>query len=352
MSRFWYYFFVISILISQAQAWEIDNVTCRTKPITNVIDKVNDETNRRIDAAIKAVAVRRGTRNAYFRALQMETAKVKSENGIRVSEIPNLNTVPNSKRCDKAFFVEALYNQLANPWSNNLETWAVAAEMPKCSVTTSESIYSVFDFSESMVVKSAGINPVINMNGHRVGVDKLSHFMTEGYDYMMLLRKDPNATLDDILKIGISEEEGSYGWQATGIKSYADMSANYKGYTFWKQLFDGDNPYFECTDGKWKQKRPFRWEEYVDGALDESINCNEYRTPEMNEKIDAETAKRWKAAGLEAEKCPSSVSDCKGLFNSLKPPQVLNTIIHPRCLKAGRDNTTNTLHTESHGGAQ
>lgn len=296
-----------------ARAWETDNVTCRTRKIGDATDALNAETRRRIQAALasannigsihfqryKKMAENFNPSKTFIGNMHENDAfnpdAPPAKAGSLREMFKGIDPSDEMKACSPELLRNALRGQLAGAWTDNLETWATNASLPKCDIPVSESVYSVFSITESPVAKSAGINPVISIRGHRVGVDKLSHFMTEGFNEWSAAK---NGGIEAALELGKSQEEGGYGLKATGVKSYADMAANYKGYAFWTAVLDGDDPYFECKEGRWAQRRPFDWADYADASLDESVNCNDYSTPEMEKKLDDETAKRWSTAGL------------------------------------------------------
>ena len=66
-----------------------------------------------------------------------------------------------------------------------------------------------------------------------------------------------------------------------GIYSYADLSANYQGYLFFKELTHSKNPYFVCEQDKWKKVRVFDISQYLDASWDERINCNRLRDTKL-----------------------------------------------------------------------
>lgn len=285
---------LICALFSPALAWETDNVTCRYRQLRDVASDVDKETNKRITEVLKALE---------------------------------------AEGCDQDRLFTALSARIAAPWMGNLETWAERAPIDKCVVPVKQSVYRDFTLFESPVATTAGINHVININGHHIGVDKLSHFMTEGYDYYKAWKK--SGKIEDALAIGKEEEEGGYGLSATGIKSYADMAANYHGFLFWKSLTEGDNPYIVCENGKWAKRRPFRWSEFVNASFDESINCNEYKTRQMQQKVDDRTKRIVSARHPLATvfNCPLDPAACGDLSRRLQPPVVFVNIVHESCRK-------------------
>lgn len=309
-----------------ANAYETPNYDCSTKSLPNVASAVNKETNARITEMVGLMP----------------------------------------KGCREQDLLDNLEGALASSWMGNLETWATEADFQKCTVALKDSVYRDFSFTDAPVLRSVGMNPVLNINGVYIGVDKLSHFMTEGLSYYkkslemveyvgsapdttlrgrilnkiglgqtVQVRSRRPASLDAILKIGIQEENGNYGLSTTGVRSYGDMMANYQGFQFWKNLVRGPNPYFFCKNGKWAARRPFKWEEFVNAGFDESINCNEFKTAAMSAQVDRRSSQLRQTAGAKSGLvCPFSASKCAQLVDTIKPALVAQTVISPRCREA------------------
>lgn len=289
--------FIFIALISQA--YEIDNYTCRyDKSVTDSTSEVNKETNRRMK----------------------EAAEKTNQFGPGAT----------SKKCDAGVMSMFLEDGIASGWMGNMETWADSAPIPKCKKKKKDSVYAEFGILESPMAVAAGLGPVIKVNGVFIGTDKLSHFMTEGKHYYDEYKK--TKSVKSALDIGNREEHGGYGLRATGIHSYGDLVANYQGFEFWKQVTEGPNPYFKCKDGVWEQARDFKWEDYVNPAFDEGINCNLYSTASMNDKVRAasQTLALKNGPGTIGE-CPLDHDACKKMATYFKDPEVYSTVIHQDC---------------------
>lgn len=163
-----------------------------------------------------------------------------------------------------------------------------------------------------------------------IGFDKIDHFFSHGFLYWSITGEDSTLSpqkIKNALDLGTAQEEGPWGLKFTGVKSYADMSANYKGLSFWRDLFDGPSPLVECVDNKFVLKNNFAMENYFDSSMDESINCNSYATPEMLQTIKAFT-------GPNKISCPVSAEACANFVKNY-PAEVAAKILHPLCLKSG-----------------
>lgn len=162
-----------------------------------------------------------------------------------------------------------------------------------------------------------------------IGIDKLDHFFSHGFLYWNIVNdpKLPKEKVKNALELGVAQEEGPWGLQFTGVKSYADMSANYKGMTFWRDLFDGTPPFLGCEDNKFVIKKQFELETYFDSSMDESINCNSYAKPEMLQSIKTFSDKNKVSCPVSAEACAQ--------FVKTYPANVAEKILHPLCRKTG-----------------
>ncbi|MBD66675.1 MAG: hypothetical protein CME62_15815 [Halobacteriovoraceae bacterium] len=125
------------------------------------------------------------------------------------------------------------------------------------------------------------MSPLLNMSGHWIGSDKFSHFFNEGYNYYQKVM-GPEGSINKALAYGKWMEQTYWGLKTTGIYSYADLSANFQGFLFFKNLTQGLKPYFACKDRKWQQIRNFDWSRYIDASWDESVNCNDFRNEELS----------------------------------------------------------------------
>lgn len=116
----------------------------------------------------------------------------------------------------------------------------------------------------------------IEIDGIRVGTDKLSHFFSEGAWYYKWYRNrmrpgaDREQVLDGIVRRGALWERTILGLLASGVFSVGDMEANYQGMRFFVELCEGDSPGLTATDEGWRTARRFEIREYVTPSWDES----------------------------------------------------------------------------------
>src|SRR3954468_16290145 len=119
---------LITLLTLRAQAFETLNYDCSVQSLPDISAALNLETNRRINAAINAQI-----------------------------------------GCDRTQLINKLKKVLANPWVNNLETWADWGPIARCWIPTSQSVYRNFSVFDSPFGAAGILKGVINIGGVYVG---------------------------------------------------------------------------------------------------------------------------------------------------------------------------------------
>lgn len=279
----------------ESLGYEVDNFTRRYEPLADARVELNKEVNRLLGEAVKRL---------------------------------NGQMMP--------VCVDELAYQVAGGFLNgwivgNLEAYATESPAIQKHKPTREHIYSQRDLKSKIkgfMMTTAGLNVSINVNGHYIGADKLGHFFDQGAEYLVeSLRGGGEGAA---LQLGFLMEEKDFGLSSTGVKSYADLAANYGGFRFWKNLVGGDNPYFKCHGGKWTQVRQFDWADYVTDAWDEAINCSDY-SPGTAKAVTAHIEK-LEAGNKGAYTCPISAAVCANLAKHYGA--VAKYVLHPKCLNA------------------
>ncbi|MFM6927967.1 MAG: hypothetical protein ACKOX6_05850 [Bdellovibrio sp.] len=140
-------------------------------------------------------------------------------------------------------------------------------------------------------VSELALSPLIKIGDRDVGVDKLEHMFGMGHKYYRAYY-DKNTSIDNVLSNGTLWEKTLLGGNmlATGVFSYADLSANFNGMRFWNNmLLKSDDilgsqynrgPYVQCVDDQWivNKSKPIDFRDYVDESFDESVNCSKMAT--------------------------------------------------------------------------
>lgn len=118
--------------------------------------------------------------------------------------------------------------------------------------------------------------PTVEIDGVRVGTDKLSHFFSEGLLYYKAYlngRKNGLSHEEAELRsvdLGIRTERSILGQASSGVFSAADLEANHEGLLFLLDLCDAADPVLERSASGWRATRPFDWRDHVTPEWDES----------------------------------------------------------------------------------
>ena len=205
------------------------------------------------------------------------------------------------RHCNKVLLRQDMLRWVRPDPVSVFELWATYTDkIQQIKTPVKNSIYWNASFIESPAIWVAGIGRSFKLGDHIIGTDKLGHFFMQGHEYFMNYLGGED--LDHILEFD-HHEDGIYGLSATGVKSYADMSANYQGFLFWTHFYEGQNPYVRCEDGKkWVKVRNFTWTDYVSDAWDEAINCSEF-LPTLAPKVKRNLEKIGKTCPIKPDAC-------------------------------------------------
>lgn len=179
------------------------------------------------------------------------------------------------------------------------------------SLSLNDSIYRDIDYFEGFSLNLKELSDVVKVDGHLVGLDKIGHFFSEGWQYFELSQQR-GKNLDQAIQWGMEKESGKYGYSTTGIYSFADLVANFNGWRFWNRVLGKNNdpllgfiqnlldrPYVSCDlqviasirhlkiVKAWERNRKVDMSLYIDGAWDEGNNCNSYADPVIEEKVSS-----------------------------------------------------------------
>ncbi|MCC7441605.1 MAG: hypothetical protein IT285_08230 [Bdellovibrionales bacterium] len=259
-----------------AHAYEVDNITGRSRPLPDSRGLLNAETNRRLEAAVAAA-------NAAGTPCVIPAAT----GGMP----PPIFTY--------------VRNQLNSNPVAEIESWA-EDHLPSAnqiSTDLSASIYNGISVTDAPVLRFAGLEATINLGGQRIGIDKLGHFMAQGFEYFELVWA--GGRVRDALDHGRSLEDGMYGMATTSVRSFGDLGANFSGMNFYRDLLYGASPILGCDGGRWRRLRDFDWGSYVNASWDEGVNCSEF-SPAVATVVNGNLARMGVS-------CPASASSCAAL---------------------------------------
>lgn len=327
-------FLAVSLLFvpSGGEAAEIDSVTPRKVPLENSL------------AAI----------NRIFDARLIEGIEKANE---KQSDVEDMDT---EDFCDE----DVLYTELRKAiFQSFTASWGLKGyDLDKqlrdlladrsYSLSLNDSIYRDIDYVEGFSLNLKELSDVVNINGNLVGLDKIGHMFSEGWQYFGLTREE-GETLVKAMAWGKEQEAGKYGYVTTGIFSFGDLVANFHGWRFWNSVLGKKDdplhgfwrnlltrPYVSCDiqviDSvryrkivrAWELKKHFDLAEYVDGMWDEGNNCNSYADSTIEAKVSTRIHEVDPLFTCPA--VPQFCEDARKRYGSYA-----KYLIHPACLTSG-----------------
>ena len=161
------------------------------------------------------------------------------------------------------------------------------------------------DYDDARLTWYIELSPIVQVAGVLMGIDKLGHFIAQGFQYYEQLRTLPAdmpsaARYDALRAYGHAQELGALGVATGGVYSFADLASNWAGMTFFLALFDDVDVagarharYFERTpSGGYRLVRPFHWSEYVSPDWDEVHNPAAVAERALFDKVSANMRRR------------------------------------------------------------
>jgi len=127
------------------------------------------------------------------------------------------------------------------------------------------------------------MTPTIQVNGIRIGTDKLSHFVSSGWAYYVSRQKALDRGMSEAeaeeaaVRRGILEERLILGEAVDGILSIADIEAGLQGMQLYVDLCGGRDSLLVNEHGSWSIKRPIDLRNYVHPGWDESYRNSIFR---------------------------------------------------------------------------
>ena len=246
-----------------ALASEVDNFTARDAPLGDSTLVINKAANRILDQAIDRANKRKG-------------------------------------QCNKEHLYKEIKVRFRNHYQDKFSRFVHKSNtVERRHIKIKDSIYAKLNLFDSFVVGGLGAfvdstASVVRMGQHQIGSDKFEHFFGRGYAYFNKYYLK-NQKIEEVLNYGLASERGTLGAIMTGIASYADLSANFKGMHFWNHLLgEGADllkfenpmgPYIACNNGKWQRTQDIDLLPYVDDSWDEAINCSVFRTKKILKKV-------------------------------------------------------------------
>lgn len=207
----------------------------------------------------------------------------------------------------------------------------------KSSVYKKWSILDGFLLGRKGAAKSPlALSPLLKVNDQVIGVDKLEHMFGNGFNYYTRYY-DKGMNITKVLKKGVVSEKTYLGGNilATGVFTYADLSANFNGMRFWNHLtlkYDdilgkeyNAGPYVRCENNKWAVATPIDMRSYIDVTMDESINCSKMATKRGARKLKA-AIKELQLNGIET--CLDSMTQLEAMVPKYSNKNIYKYILN------------------------
>jgi hypothetical protein len=160
------------------------------------------------------------------------------------------------------------------------------------------------DYDDMRLAWYIELSPIVQVDGVLIGIDKLGHFLAQGFHYYEHYRQLAGVSEADryaaIREHGHYQELRQLGIATGGVYSFADLAANWAGMSFFLALFDDvvieGEPharYFErASDGRYRRVRDFHWAEWVTSDWDEVLNPAAVQSRALFEKVSANLQRR------------------------------------------------------------
>lgn len=136
-------------------------------------------------------------------------------------------------------------------------------------------LYGDLTFTESPILKLAGVCSTVRVGDVLVGTDKFDHFFEEGYDGWR--HAQYGAAPQRAIEWATHTELTTLGLETSLTFSYADLRADYDGMIFFDTLLDPERGVAAIgADGCLRPNHPFAWSDWVTWQYDEVLNPNVY----------------------------------------------------------------------------
>jgi len=166
------------------------------------------------------------------------------------------------------------------------------------------------DYDDMRLTWYIELSPIVRAGGVLIGIDKLGHFLAQGFQYYEryreLGRSVPEAPRYPIIRqYGHEQELGQLGIATGGVYSYADLASNWSGMLFFLALFDDVDAegerharfFAQSADGSYQRVRDFHWVEWISSDWDEVLNPAGIEQRELFDKVSANLRRRPGARG-------------------------------------------------------
>lgn len=208
--------------------------------------------------------------------------------------------------------------------------WLEVGPIDRYTFISRNDLYSEVEWQQSPVLGTWGPSSTVRLGAVLVGVDKIDHFWVQGHLYYEKAGRGLDG--ERAIRYGTRTEWMRWGMLTTGVFSFADLAANYDGYTFYRDLLGPGSLMQRAEDGCVAQVRGFDWEEHVDWEYDEIANPPVYRK-NIQERVDRylDLSERESCADWLALPAPGPMELRPGYVGDAAPPRVDPFRLAERC---------------------
>jgi hypothetical protein len=246
------------LLLSAAFAYETDQISDRAQPLDDIAAYANAAVERMLGRAAEET-----NRITGCSGSQKHMKKVLSREIYRVTS----HDVYVKNRGELGGFGHGAY-----------AAWLESAELPRRTYADGEGLYGDVDVADGFVLGAAGVCSTVNIAGVLMGTDKPNHFFAQGYEY--LRASDYGRHDAPAVRRGTATELGAYGLLTSSTFSWADLYANWQGYTFYKALLEKGSVLQRDEEGCVALVDGWDWSKWLDDGADELVNPPVY-TPRV-----------------------------------------------------------------------
>jgi hypothetical protein len=209
-------------------------------------------------------------------------------------------------------FQHPLLAELVTPY----EEWAKhTPELPLYRVRDKGIYGNAVNYDDMRMTWYIELSPIIQVNGTLIGLDKLGHFLAQGFQYFEYYNSLDHDMLvperaQRVREFGHRQEVGQLGLATGGIYSVADLASNWSGMLFFLSLFDDvrvaaeQHARFFARDsgGVFRRVRDFHWSEWVSSDWDEALNPAHAEKRVLFDKV---VRNFWRPSGAPGSTSPS-----------------------------------------------
>jgi hypothetical protein len=255
-----------------------------------------------------------------------------------------------STGCDEETLYRELRRALATPFIGHVIAEALNEDeqLDRRRIRREDSIYRDLGLLDNISVHWKDLSAVIRVGEALIGVDKIGHFVVEGWEYFETAYLEGEG-IAAAMEWGERTERSYFGRYTTGVFSYADLVADFEGMRFWLRVLGqaddpletgwrANRPYVTCErrfwiagEQRWRLSRELDLSLYVTPVWDEAVNCCGYRNEEIDALVRARIAELSEAADADYT-CPVHPDACaqaRERYRAWSP-----RLLHPDCLVA------------------